>query len=73
MLFEQSRAALFLKPTVVTLAYGLGFGMLLVLLVTPAMLAIQNDFRVSLRSARRMIRHWRRRRPSLGGPATPAA
>lgn len=73
MLFEQSRAALFLKPTVVTLAYGLGFGMLLVLLVTPAMLAIQNDFRVSLRSARRMIRHWRRRRPSFGGPARPAA
>lgn len=72
MLFEQSRAALFLKPTVVTLAYGLGFGMVLVLLVTPAMIAIQHDIRVSLRSARRMGRHMRRRRTPLGGPLKPA-
>lgn len=72
MLFEQSRAALFLKPTVVTLAYGLGFGMVLVLLVTPALVAIQADIRASLRSARRLLRLAKRRRPPLSGPLKPA-
>ena len=36
LLYETSRQAQFLKPTVVTLSYGLGFGMVLVLLVVPA-------------------------------------
>jgi hypothetical protein len=42
LLFERSSQAQFLKPTVITLVYGLGFGMVLVLpmLATmPAMLA----------------------------------
>ena len=53
LLFETSRQAQFLKPTVVTLAYGLGLGMVLVLLMTPAMLAIGHDIRRALVSARR--------------------
>ena len=32
-----------MKPTVITLVYGLGFGMVLVLLVVPALMAIQTD------------------------------
>ncbi|MDC0739096.1 efflux RND transporter permease subunit [Cognatishimia sp. SS12] len=43
LLFERSQQAQFLKPTVITLVYGLGFGMLLVLLVVPALLAVQQD------------------------------
>lgn len=65
LLFETSRQAQFLKPTVITLAYGLGLGMVLVLLVTPAMLAIGHDIRRAVRSARRApqvitrARRWR--------------
>jgi multidrug efflux pump subunit AcrB len=44
LLYEQSSAALFLKSTVITLVYGLGFGMVIVLLVVPATLAVQMDF-----------------------------
>ncbi|MBO9400261.1 efflux RND transporter permease subunit [Shimia sp. R9_3] len=44
LLFERSAQAQFLKPTVITLVYGLGFGMLLVLIVVPALMAIQTDF-----------------------------
>lgn len=43
LLYERSSQALFLKPTVVTLAYGLAFGMIVVLLVVPAVLAIGAD------------------------------
>ena len=43
LLFEKSTQAQFLKPTVITLVYGLGFGMVLVLLVVPALLAIGRD------------------------------
>lgn len=43
LLYETSRQAQFLKPTVITLVYGLGFGMLLVLLVVPALIAVQHD------------------------------
>lgn len=43
LLYETSADAQFLKPTVITLAYGLGFGMFLVLLVVPALIAIQTD------------------------------
>ena len=56
LLLEQSRQALFLKPTVITLAYGLGFGVVLVLLVTPAMIAIQHDIGSHLNSMRRLAR-----------------
>ncbi|MCP5071922.1 MAG: efflux RND transporter permease subunit [Rhodobacteraceae bacterium] len=43
LLFEGSRQALFLKPTVITLCYGLGFGLILVLLVVPSLLVVQKD------------------------------
>ncbi len=51
LLYERSSQAEFLKPTVVTLVFGLGFGMALVLIIVPSLIAIQNDFkrfRVSL-------------------------
>lgn len=57
LLFEQSRQALFLMPTVITLVYGLGFGMLLVLVVTPSLIAIQNDIGLLIRSGRRLLSH----------------
>lgn len=43
LLYERSADAQFLKPTVITLVYGLGFGMLLVLLVVPSLIAMQHD------------------------------
>ena len=43
LLYERSADAQFLKPTVITLVYGLGFGMLLVLLVVPSLMAMQHD------------------------------
>src|SRR6056297_1682803 len=43
LLFEQSTQAQFIKPTVITLVYGLGFGMVLVLLLVPAIIAMQHD------------------------------
>jgi multidrug efflux pump subunit AcrB len=43
LMYEQSQQAQFLKPTVITLVYGLGFGMGLVLLVVPALVAVQRD------------------------------
>jgi multidrug efflux pump subunit AcrB len=52
LMFEQSRQALFLKPTVVTLAFGLGFGVVLVLLVTPSVMAVEHDVRMALNSLR---------------------
>ncbi|MCA0273415.1 MAG: efflux RND transporter permease subunit [Proteobacteria bacterium] len=56
LLFETSRQAEFLKPTVITLCYGLGVGMVLVLLVVPAMIIIQHDFGQRLRAYRRARR-----------------
>jgi predicted RND superfamily exporter protein len=55
LLFERSSQALFLKPTVVTLVYGLGFGMLLVLLIVPALLAVGHDLGRMGRSMRRSL------------------
>ena len=43
LLFERSKDAQFLKPTVITLVYGLGFGLLVVILLVPSFVAIQND------------------------------
>ncbi|PJE32992.1 Multidrug resistance protein MexB [Pseudooceanicola marinus] len=43
LLYEKSSQAQFLMPTVITLVYGLGFGMVLVLLVVPALMAMQDD------------------------------
>ena len=59
LLFETSRQAQCLKPTVVTLCYGLGFGMILVLLVVPALLAVQGDLGIAFRSLRRGFRRGR--------------
>ena len=44
LLFETSKDAQFLKPTIVTLVYGLGFGMLIVLFLVPSIVLIQKDF-----------------------------
>jgi predicted RND superfamily exporter protein len=43
LLYERSSQAEFLRPTVITLVYGLGFGMVLVLVLVPAILAAQAD------------------------------
>jgi multidrug efflux pump subunit AcrB len=60
LLFEGSTQAEFLKPTVVTLVYGLGFGMVLVLLVVPSLIAMQADFARQITAARRALRAGRR-------------
>ena len=56
LLFEGSVDAQFLKPTVITLVYGLGFGMILVLLVVPALLAMQLDVRRQMKGLTRALR-----------------
>ncbi|MFT4715480.1 MAG: multidrug efflux pump subunit AcrB [Paracoccaceae bacterium] len=55
LLFETSSQAQFLKPTVITLSYGLGFGLVLVLLMVPSLLAMQRDVSQQVRAFRRMI------------------
>jgi len=66
LLYETSQDAQFLKPTVITLVYGLGFGMVIVLLVVPAILAMQQDFGQQVRAFRRALST-----PGRGGPALP--
>ncbi|WP_037316585.1 efflux RND transporter permease subunit [Ruegeria halocynthiae] len=56
LLYEGSQQAQFLKPTVITLVYGLGFGMLLVLILVPALLAILNDLSRPMTAMRRALR-----------------
>jgi predicted RND superfamily exporter protein len=56
LLYEQSSQAQFLKPTVITLVYGLGFGMFLVLLIVPSLIAIQSDIGRLTQTARRGLR-----------------
>jgi multidrug efflux pump subunit AcrB len=56
LLYETSQDAQFLKPTVITLVYGLGFGMVLVLLVVPALIAAQHDVARQVRAMRRGLR-----------------
>lgn len=56
LLFERSQQAQFLKPTVITLVYGLGFGVFLVLLVVPALLAAQQDIGRQFTAVRRSIK-----------------
>ena len=53
LLYETSQQAQFLRPTVITLTYGLGFGLVLVLLVVPALLAIGHDIGRNARAFRR--------------------
>lgn len=56
LLYEQSQQAQFLKPTVITLVYGLGFGMLLVLLVVPSLVAAQHDVARQIAAMRRGLK-----------------
>ncbi len=56
LLYERSSQAQFLKPTVITLVYGLGFGMILVLLVVPALMVVQSDVKSLVRSFRFAVR-----------------
>lgn len=56
LLYEGSRQAQFLKPTVITLVYGLGFGMVLVLLVVPALVAVQHDIARQMAAMRRAVK-----------------
>jgi multidrug efflux pump subunit AcrB len=56
LLYETSRHAQFLRPTVVTLCYGLGFGMILVLFVVPALIAAQADIKRQVTALRRSFR-----------------
>jgi multidrug efflux pump subunit AcrB len=55
LMYESSQQAQFLKPTVITLVYGLGFGMFLVLLLVPALMAIQQDAARPLTALRRAL------------------
>jgi multidrug efflux pump subunit AcrB len=55
LLFETSRQAQFLKPTIITLSYGLGFGLVLVLLMVPSLLAMQRDVSLRVKAFRRML------------------
>jgi hypothetical protein len=55
LMFEESRQSLFLKPTVVTLVYGLSVGFFIVLLMVPALMVVQADMARAMRSLRRMM------------------
>ena len=56
LLYETSQQAQFLKPTVITLVFGLGFGMILVLLIVPALVAMQADIARRVSAMRRALR-----------------
>ncbi|MGR3572055.1 efflux RND transporter permease subunit, partial [Brevirhabdus sp.] len=60
LLYESSQQAQFLKPTVITLCYGLGFGVVLVLLLVPALMAMQHDIKRQTTALRRALRRPRR-------------
>jgi multidrug efflux pump subunit AcrB len=49
-LFETSRQAQFLIPMAVSIAFGLAFATLLILLVVPTMLSIYEDVRIALQA-----------------------
>ena len=55
LLFESSRHAQFLKPTVITLCYGLGVGFFLVILIVPSLIAMQSDVARQTKALRRAI------------------
>jgi hypothetical protein len=66
LLYETSSQAQFLKPTVITLVFGLGFGVILVLIVVPALMAMQADVGAQVASVKRALRGlWRGRGPRL--------
>lgn len=60
LLFERSADAQFLQPTVITLVYGLGFGMVIVLLMVPAILSMQVDVGRYMATLRRAVHNPRR-------------
>ncbi|WP_172332061.1 efflux RND transporter permease subunit [Mangrovicoccus sp. HB161399] len=74
LMFEESRTSLFLKPTVVTLVWGLSAGFFIVLALVPALLVIRTDAARALASLRRMLRAGGRagRLPLLLGTAVAA-
>lgn len=53
LLYETNSQAQFLKPTVITLVYGLGFGLVLVILIVPALMAMQMDVHRQIQALRR--------------------
>lgn len=61
LLYEPSSQAQFLKPTVVTLVFGLGFGFVLVLMIVPAVVAVQEDVGRQITALRRLMRASHRR------------
>ena len=65
LLAEGSVQAEFLKPTVITLVFGLGFGFVLVLVIVPSLLAMQQDAQRMIQAAKRSVglTLWRRARP----------
>ncbi len=67
LLYEGSNQAEFLKPTIVTLTFGLGFGMVLVLMIVPALIAMQSDVSRHMQTVRRAFgaRHLAMRLPAL--------
>ncbi|MDO9639845.1 MAG: efflux RND transporter permease subunit [Pseudotabrizicola sp.] len=69
LLFEGSSQAEFLKPTVITLVYGLAFGMFLVLIMVPALMAVQADIGQMFRALSRGLRADKARGVLLGAGA----
>ena len=55
LLYETSSQAQFLKPTVITISYGLGFGLVLVLLIVPSLVAMQSDIKLRILAFQRML------------------
>ena len=55
LLFEQSRDAQFLKPTVITLVFGLGFGMVILLTIVPVFITVQHDLYKFYKSFTRFV------------------
>ena len=55
LLFESSAHAQFLKPTVITLCYGLGCGLVLVLLLVPSLIAMQSDVQRQTKALKRVL------------------
>ncbi len=72
LLFESSNQAQFLRPTVITLVYGLAFGMVLVLLLVPALLAIGQDVQRQGTALRRALKVPARAGASVVGVAITA-
>jgi multidrug efflux pump subunit AcrB len=73
LLYETSIQAQFLKPTVITLCYGLGFGMILVLIVVPALMAMQADLARARAAFRRAFRGGSRAAGPAGAAVRAAA